>query len=109
MQLHGASLLNTNMIWPNLTQTPQEELNRIVVYFGTLYEDSSYSPSKPPALVTLPFTEAQLCDQLRRLPITGALAPDGIPAILWKHFALELVLHDVCEFWCRDMNCPPEY
>lgn len=83
-------------------QTPQEELNRIVAYYGTLYEDLAYSPQQPPALVTLPLIEAQFWDQLRRLPITKALAPDGMPTILWKQFASELstfIFHDVCQIY----------
>lgn len=46
-----------------------------------------FNPVSPPILIESPFIEDQICDQLRRLPIAKALAPDGLPALIWKHFA----------------------
>ena len=37
--------------------------------------------------------------------MTKALAPNGVPALIWKHFASELTsvaLHDVQKFWGHD-------
>ena len=69
---------------------PQEEFDRIVPYYQDLYIDEIYQSHHLPGLVTLPFTQAQLGDQINRFPLTKALAPDGMPAILWRHFASEL-------------------
>ena len=32
----------------------------------------------------------EFMNQFRHLPLPEALAPDGIPTLLWKHFKLEL-------------------
>ena len=75
---HGAPLL------------PPAELERIQTYFSDLYNDPTFPPHGPLGLTQLPLTEADLRHQISRLPLTKALAPDGIPALIWKHFATEL-------------------
>lgn len=80
---------------------PKDELARIKSYFDDLYHDPSFHHAAPPGLTHISFIEADIYDQIRRLPMTKALDPDGVPALIWKYFASELtpiVNHDVNYF-----------
>ena len=79
--LHGAPL--------------SQELERLTQYFQDLFTDSQAPLSIPPALTYLPFTEADVFHELQHLPVTKALAPDGFPALIWRHFA-EFLTPVVC-------------
>ena len=70
--------------------TPQQELDQITEFFGQLYCDPNFQSDNPPALTHVPFTEDQIRTQLQGLPMTKALAPDGLPALIWRHFAADL-------------------
>lgn len=61
---------------------PGLELQQIVQYFTDLFTDPDFVPMPRPAL-QVPFTIDNLIVGLNRLPMTKALAPDGLPAIVW--------------------------
>ena len=73
----------------------EQEFDRLVTYFRTLFIDVHNPLQHPPSLRTLPFTEADVQLELERLSTTKALAPDGFPALIWKHFAQQLAPHRV--------------
>ena len=92
--------------------TPQQELDQITAFFGKLYCGPNFQPDNPPALTHVPFTEDQIRTQLQRLPMTKALAPDGLPALIWRHFAADLapfLWADLETFWCHDCSQPPDH
>ena len=68
---------------------PHQELDALIDHFGNLFSDENFN--LPPApLTTIPFTQAQVAVGLSRLQITKALAPDGLPAIVWQFFAQDI-------------------
>ena len=61
-------------------------------------------------LTRLPFDCQEMTNALRALSSTKALAPDGIPALVWKHFAADLAPHIMNTFaqcWMGDQVRPP--
>ena len=64
-----------------------QELERLTQYFQVLFIDAHSPISQPPAVQQLPFTEADVLQELQHLLVTKALAPDGFPALIWRHFA----------------------
>ena len=92
--------------------TPQQELDQITEFFDQLYCDPNFHPNNPPALTHVPFIEDQIRTQLQRLPMTKALAPDGLPALIWRHFVADLapfLWTDLEMFWCHDCSQPPAH
>ena len=66
----------------------------------------------PPALTSLPFTEADVLHELQHLPVTKALAPDGFPALIWRHFASILtpvMFSCIRHAWCQSQSLPPSH
>ena len=98
--LHGAPL------------SQAQELDRLTQYFQDLFTDSQAPISTPPALTSLPFTEADVLHEFQHLPVTKALAPDGFPALIWRHFAdilTPVVFPCISHAWCRTQSLPPSH
>ena len=88
----------------------EQEFDRFVTYFRTLFIDVHNPLQHPPSLRTLPFTEADVQLELERLSTTKALAPDGFPALIWKHFAQQLapiVFGSIRQAWTTSPCIPP--
>ena len=87
------------------------EIQQIVQYFTDLFTDSAFEPPHRPEL-QVPFTVDELIAGLIRLPMTKALAPDGLPAIVWKEFAPEfgpLIYRSIENTWNSPDVLPPEH
>ena len=98
--LHGAPL------------SQAQEFERLTTYFQDLFKDTQAPISTPPALTDLPFTEADVLNELRHLPVTKALAPDGFPALIWRHFAdilTPVVFPCIQHAWCSTQSQPPPH
>ena len=70
--------------------SPTQEIQLIEQYYTALYSDDQLPQFGTDPLTSAPFDRQALTDALRALPGTKALAPDGIPALVWKHFAEDL-------------------
>ena len=91
--------------------SPCLELQQIVQYFTDLFADIAFEPPRRPAL-QVPFTVDELIAGLSRLPMTKALAPEGIPAIVWKEFAPALgplISRSIENTWNSSDALPPEH
>ena len=69
--------------------TPRQELDSLIAHFSQLFTDPDFD-LQPHPLSRIPFTQDDLAAELYRLPTTKALAPDGFPAVVWRHFAHEI-------------------
>ena len=89
-----------------------QELARLTQYYQELFTDSQAPIMTPPALNQLPFTEADVLHELQHLLVTKALAPDGFPALIWRHFASILtpvMFPCISHAWCQNQNLPPSH
>ena len=87
---------------------PQQELQSIEQYYTAFFIDSNFSDLELPPLTRLPFDRQDVLTELLNLPSTKALAPDGLPALIWRHFAHDLVdplMHQIIRVW---LNHPIE-
>ena len=90
----------------------EQELDRLINYFQTLFTDVHDPLPHPPAIQDLPFTEADVLQELEQLPATKALAPDGFPALVWRHFASQLspiVYECIRQAWSAPQCIPPTH
>ena len=91
--------------------TPRQELDSLIAHFGQLFTDADFDLTPQP-LSCLPFTQDDLTDGLSRLPSTKALAPDGFPAVVWRHFAHALapiVYQAATHAWVNSEGSPPTH
>ena len=69
--------------------TPHQEFDSLINHFGMLFRDNTFD-LVPQPLRRLPFIQVNLEHDLNRFPITKALAPDGFPTVIQRHFVGEL-------------------
>ena len=89
-----------------------QELERLTQYFQALFTDTQAPIQTPPTVTRLPFTKADVLYELQHLPVTKALAPDGFPALIWRHFATILtpvVFPCIRHAWCCIQSQPPTH
>ena len=89
-----------------------QEFERLTQYFQAPFTDTQAPIQTPPAMTRLPFTEADVLYELQYLPVTKALAPDGFPALIWRHFATILtpvVFPYIRHAWCCTQSQPPTH
>ena len=90
--------------------SPTQEIQLIEQYYTALYSDDQLPQFGTDPLTHAPFDRQALTEALRALPSTKALAPDGIPALVWKHFAADLaphVMNTFVECWMGSQIRPP--
>ena len=81
---------------------PQQELISIEQYYTNLFADPHFGAPELPPLTRLPFPRQEVLTELLHLPSTKALVPDGLPALIWKHFAHDLIdplMHQINRVW----------
>ena len=78
---------------------PHQELVALVDHFGTMFHDENFELAPVP-LNTIPFTQDQVALGLSKLPVTKALAPDGMPGMVWRFFA-----HDIAAVVYPAIQC----
>ena len=89
---------------------PSQEIQLIEQYYTALYLDDQLPHFGTDPLTSLPFDCQEMTKALRALSNTKALAPDGIPALVWKHFVADLVPHVMntfAQYWMGDQIRPP--
>ena len=92
--------------------SPTQEIQQIEQYYTALYSDDHLPRFNTDPIQVAPFDCQAMTDALRALPSTKALAPDGIPALVWKHFATELalpVMNTFVECWMGARIQPPPH
>ena len=92
--------------------SPTQEIQQIEQYYIALYSDAHLPRFNTEPLQSAPFDCQVMTDALRALPSTKALAPDGLPALVWKHFATELalpVMNTFVECWMGSHIQPPSH
>ena len=65
---------------------PNLEFIRIEEFFGDLFHDPDFDPPRYPPL-EIPFDTKDIMKGLSTLPISKALPPNGLPAVVWKTLA----------------------
>ena len=89
---------------------PQQELISIEQYYTNLFADPHFGSPELAPLTKFPFDRQDVFTKLLHLPSTKALAPDGLPALIWKHFAHDLVdplMHQIHQVWLsRPIHLP---
>ena len=95
-----------------ISLSPTQEIQQIEQYYIALYSDDHQPQFNTDPITVAPFDCQALTDALRALPSTKALAPDGIPALVWKHFAKDLavpIMNTFVECWMGSRIQPPEH
>ena len=87
---------------------PHQELAVLVDHFGTMFHDEHFELAPAP-LNSIPFTQDQVAMGLSKLPATKALAPDGMPGLIWKVFAHDIaaVVYPAIECAWTQSGIPP--
>ena len=93
-----------------MPMSPTQEIQFIEQYYTALYSDDQLPQFGTDPLTSVPFDRQALTDALRALPGTKALALDGMPALVWKHFAEDLaphIMNTFVECWMGSRIRPP--
>ena len=86
-------------------------LNKLKSFFQDLFHDPDYVPPRCPP-IQLPFDEEHIQQGLNALPVTKALAPDGLPTVVWKTLASELapgIFRIIQVNWAKADGLPPSH
>ena len=95
-----------------MSLSPTQEIQQIEQYYTALYSDDHQPQFNTEPITVAPFDCQALTEALRALPGTKALAPDGIPALVWKHFATDLaepIMNTFVECWMGSRIQPPPH
>ena len=83
---------------------PQQEVQSIEEYYMDLFADASFPETELHSLARIPFDRQAVFTELLNLPSTKALAPDRLPALIWKYFAHDLIdplMHQIHKDWLQ--------